>query len=162
MSKAAPRPAELARLRSAVLCEQFRNEDNGKRLLVGVYDFGVIVGFVPQVFAACVYGTFELLGRGITSLDLRLTAPGFEREAAVSLSEDPISGRFAVFSLPFGCLIETESQIRLSWKVNKGEWVEGISWGLQLTEHTQTLDDKEATKAKAIFAATAGTLQGAQ
>lgn len=150
------------RLRSAVLCDNVRSEDNGKRLLIGVYDAGVTINVVPMPLSLTLYGVFEISGSGGKTVEFKITAPAFAGQGRVVVPSDAPSDVSAPFLAPFVCIVEQESDIRLEWKIDGGPWVGEMRWTLELASAVRRLDSASAEQVRTAVAASQQSAQQAQ
>lgn len=87
---------------SVLFCDEVRREDNGKHILIGVYQASILVTRFPATLALAMHVSFEAQQLGDISLELELRGPlgASGIEFGININEETIFPRLAGFTLP--------------------------------------------------------------
>jgi hypothetical protein len=147
--------AAVARLRSAILCDEIRREDNGKLFIIGCYTDGVVASQRPALLILHVLLLFDISVPGSHHLEYRISAPGAGGTGGVVTAENAAAGVCVAAVAPVPCFAEAESPICLEWRVDEGDWSEPLSWRISFAPNAAIQPPEAAEAARAQFSAIA-------
>lgn len=136
-------------LRWAVLCDGQRREDNGKRLLVGVYDHTILSSRKPAFLAPKLVGAFEVLESGQHTLHFRVSTPNGTGIASITTTAESKPGGYVDFEVSLPCLVTEDDSIELDWRVDDDSWGPAMVWQIAFSEDAEQLSDEEVGKLEA-------------
>ncbi|MBL0967967.1 MAG: hypothetical protein IBJ02_02480 [Brevundimonas sp.] len=126
-------------LRWAVLCDGQRREDNGKRLLLGVYDHTVVSARKPAFLVPRLVGAFELLRGGEHTLHFRVAGPNGTGVGNITTASESEPGSYIDFEVPVAVLASEPGEIRLDWRVDDDPWGPPMVWQISFTESPEEI-----------------------
>jgi len=116
-------PAPVLKLSPAVICEDIRQEINGKYILIGVFsaDIRVVQFPIPVSFALWLPTIAE--GTGSVNIEVRIVSPtgAFLAQAKANV-EIGVAGRGAIPVPPAVVQIQEPGMLKFQVKVESGEW----------------------------------------
>ncbi len=130
-------------LRWAVLCDSQRREDNGKRLLVGVYDHTILSSKKPAFIAPKLVGAFEVLERGKHTLYFRISSPNGTGIASITTHPDSEPGGYVDFEVSLPMLVRDSDSIELDWRVDDDHWGPAMAWQIEFAPDAEELSEDE-------------------
>lgn len=134
----------IRRVRSAILCDDFRQEDNGKGLLIGVYGKEVLVGQRPALVGFQLQMAFDV-DADETDVEVRLSA----RSGHVSrLTLNAVRG-YCTLTMALNLAITEERLLKADIRNIDGEWLEAGEWLLKFSDDAE---DAPAEIAERIIA----------
>jgi len=161
MSMRPKRAEQLVRIRGLVLCDQMRTEDNGKHILIGVYDAGLGAPAFPSISTLVCYGAFELVADDVRTIEFRLAAPGSSGIGQIVLNEGLKKGAAAPFLANISFLAERPGELKFDWRADNSSWAPPIRWGLALAEGGETLPPEAAQQVRVRYAMLRPSLEAA-
>lgn len=157
-----PHPeGRIAWLRWAMLCDDTRVEDTGKRILIGCYDNAILFAVKPSVLSVKLIGAFEFIVPGNHKVQLRVRTPSFVGIGEIN-SESPEPGAYGEFNVPVSVFVEKPSSILLDWRMDDGPWGPPMKWELEFSDDARELGSTEVEALKKQWIAlTRGSAQQA-
>jgi len=112
-------------IRAAVLADDVRFEDNGKAILIGVYNAEVIVGSRPAIIPLNIFAMLDVTGEAGT-VSVRTEGGGFSSMREIPLNPGPTNANIIIQAQ----VIVTEPRDRHVWIKGQGEtdWRPLASW----------------------------------
>lgn len=140
-------------LRWALLCDGQRREDNGKRLLLGVYDHTIVAARKPAFLAPRLVGAFEFVKPGKHTLHFRVEGPSTKGVGDLTSDEAIEAGGYVDFEVPVPTLLLEPGEIRLDWRIDDEPWGPAMVWKLEFADDAEELSPEQLQLIAAQFEA---------
>lgn len=132
-------------LRWALLCDGVRQEEGGKRLIIGAYRQSVVVNTVPSILSLRMVGAFEFVVAGAHKLEFRVTTPNTQGLGEIETTVEAEAGSFADFDVPVMDLVEAVGgTINLDWRVDGDPWGPPMIWRIEISPDARQASPEEA------------------
>jgi hypothetical protein len=112
------------KLLAALVCDDWRREDNGKEILLGIYTGGIVVPQIPVALQICLWLYVQPPEPGVAQFDLRILEPSHKEvlqanfQFQVASTEHPMT--VPLVRLPFQ--ISQLGTFKFQWKLPGHDW----------------------------------------
>lgn len=133
----------IRRVRAAILCDDVRQEDNGKGLLIGVYGRQLLAGQRPTMIGLNLQLAFDV-DADQNEVELRMRALS---ERVQKLTLNAVRG-YCTLSIGLNIALTEPRQLRVDIRNPEGAWLECGEWDLGFADNAEEapLEFAEAVK----------------
>jgi hypothetical protein len=110
-------------VKSVVVCDLVRREDNGKEILIGVYPAGVLVPQFPAQVVLTYWIHFKGIGAGNLSVEFQLVSADEAKFAELRANLNLKKPGYASMAIgPFAVNLQIPTSLRLQMKQGEQDW----------------------------------------